>query len=253
MTDQLGNSIEGRLVLTINGVIINIDAAENAENSINIAFGPNVSVRPKSRDDPKKQSVKEIEEAPTTKQIDVASLIENEVGLPGDYQVVPESGKYPAPPSPEGKPKNEGIIPTVIKNTRADYVPERDSRKISVDEVKRNAAFNRQINANKAVANLLAIIQQLTANVNAAKADVIALEKVLAAAQAENNACNEKIFGFANTRTKIENAINSRVDKINEVNKEIANILPMIEDLKKKRDELVAERTILENELSPNA
>ena len=51
-----------------------------------------------------------------------------------------------------------------------------------MDEVKRNAIFNRQIAANKAVANLLAIIQQLTANVNAAKADIVLLEKILAEA-----------------------------------------------------------------------
>lgn len=76
--------------------------------------------------------------------------------------------------------------------------------------MKRNAIFNRQITANKAVANLLAIIQQLTANVNAAKADIIILEKNLAEAEAANNACNDEIFKLSNTRTKIENAIKSR-------------------------------------------
>ena len=96
---------------------------------------------------------------------------------------------------------------------------ERDQRKITIDEVKRNAIFNRQITANKAVANLLAIIQQLTANVNAAKADIIILEKNLAEAEAANNACNDEIFKLSNTRAKIQNAIKSRQDKIVEVNK----------------------------------
>ena len=60
--------------------------------------------------------------------------------------------------------------------------------------MKRNAIFNRQITANKAVANLLAIIQQLTANVNAAKADIVVLEQALKEAEGANNQCNSRIF-----------------------------------------------------------
>ena len=125
------------------------------------------------------------------------------MGLPGDVEVLPESGKYPTPPSPSGKPQTPNIVPHVISSAQAQYSQERDGRKITVDEVKRNAIFNRQITANKAVANLLAIIQQLTANVNAAKADIVILEKNLAEAEAANNACNDEIFKLSNTRTKI--------------------------------------------------
>ncbi len=51
-------------------------------------------------------------------------------------------------------------------------MPSRDAKTPTVDDIKRNAAFNRQLNANKAVGNLISIVQQLTANVNAAKNDL---------------------------------------------------------------------------------
>ena len=80
--------------------------------------------------------------------------------------------------------KFEGKFENVL--IKAEYNAERDGNVITIDQVKRNAAFNRQIAANKAVANLLAIIQQLTANVNAAKADLSVLEAAL------NQAINEQ-------------------------------------------------------------
>ena len=119
--------------------------------------------------------------------------------------------------------------------------------------MKRNAIFNRQISANKGVANLLAIIQQLTANVNAAKADIVVLEKALNEAEAANNQCNTRIFQLTNTRTKIENAIKSRQDKIEDVNKRIDVLVPIIAELKRQRSILIEERTAIENERSPNA
>lgn len=50
---------------------------------------------------------------------------------------------------------------------------------ISPDMVKVNAMFQRQINTNKAIANLLDIIDQLRANTNAAKSDIPTLETQL--------------------------------------------------------------------------
>lgn len=141
----------------------------------------------------------------------------------------------------------------MISRAQAEYNVERDARKITVDEVKRNAIFNRQITANKAVANLLAIIQQLTANVNAAQADIVVLEQALKEAEAANNECNSRIFQLTNTRTKIENAIKSRQDKIEDVNKRIDVLEPIIAELKRQRSNLVEERTAIENEKSPNA
>jgi predicted nucleic acid-binding Zn-ribbon protein len=114
-------------------------------------------------------------------------------------------------------------------------VPSRDAKAITVDDIKRNAAFNRQLNANKAVGNLISIIQQLTANVNAAKNDLNTFQDQLTASQNVNNDCNNKIYDLSNTRTKILNAIKDIQDKITEANKKIS-------DLTNARDGLVAKR-----------
>lgn len=121
-------------------------------------------------------------------------------------------------------------------------MPSRDAKAITVDDIKRNAAFNRQLNANKAVGNLISIIQQLTANVNAAKNDLNTFQDQLTASQNVNNDCNNKIYDFSNTRTKILNAIKDIQDKITEANKKISDLALIIRDLTNARDGLVAKR-----------
>lgn len=100
-------------------------------------------------------------------------------GLPSGTNVVPPSGSFPSIPSPSGPPSTPNPTPNVIRTIQATYVTERDTNTITVNDVKRTAIFNRQLNANKAVANLVAIIQQLTANVNAAQNDIGLLEQAL--------------------------------------------------------------------------
>jgi chromosome segregation ATPase len=185
--------------------------------------------------------------------VDNSYLYENEAGIEGDFNVLPESGRYPVAPSPEGTTRLPNVIPTVIQKAQATYSVEKDGREVTVDEVARNAAFHRQLNANKAVANLLAIIQQLTANVNAAKADIVLLERKLVDAEVASEECNGEVFSITNTRTKIENAIKARKDKIGEAEARIAELRAVIIELTRKRDALVGERTIIENEKSPNA
>jgi chromosome segregation ATPase len=171
-------------------------------------------------------------------------LYENYPGLPsGSSPNSPPGGRYPTPPSPTGNPSTPNIVPQVISSAQAPYNPARDAKTPTIDDIKRNAAFNRQLNANKAVANLISIIQQLTANVNAAKNDATLLQNQLNAADSSNNDCNNKIFDLSNTRTKIQNAIKDRQDKITEANKKIADLTPIINDLIKTRDNLVTKRT----------
>ena len=79
----------------------------------------------------------------------------------------------------------------------------RDTRQVTVDDIKRTAIFNRQANANKAVANLIAIVQRLTANVNAATNDMTVLTQFLADTEATYNACQEEVFDLANVKAKI--------------------------------------------------
>ena len=49
----------------------------------------------------------------------------------------------------------------MIANAQATYDPNRDARKITEYEVQRNAAFLRQENAQKSIANIVTIIQRL--------------------------------------------------------------------------------------------
>ena len=76
--------------------------------------------------------------------------------------------------------------------------------------MKRRAIFNRQINANKQVANLISIVQKLTANVNAARNDLTTLSDLLAEAENANAGCEAVIFDLQNTKAKIQNAIADR-------------------------------------------
>lgn len=248
VSDTQGNSHEGQIVLNVNGLIVNI--AEVIREVIQI--DAEVGTETEAQVEAEAEAQVEVEVRETVKTVDYSYLYENEVGISGDHDVVPEGG-YPVPSSPEGAPRTPSITPTLIQTTQATYSVERDAREITIDEVARNAAFNRQLTANKAVANLLAIIQQLTANVNSAKADILVLEKKLADADQANNACNNEVFRLVNTRTKIENAIKTRQDKIAEVEARIAELRPVIAELTRKRDALVVERTAIESEKSPNA
>lgn len=145
----------------------------------------------------------------------VANLYNNYPGLPTGSSTIPSSGgRYPTPAAPTGNPSTPNIVPQVIANAQAPYNPQRDAKQITPDDVKRNAAFNRQLNANKAVNNLITIIQRLTANVNAAKNDIPTFEEQLRNAQAANNNCNNRVYDLANNATKVQNAIKDRQDKI---------------------------------------
>lgn len=112
-------------------------------------------------------------------------------GLPSGANLIPPSGNFPTGPSPSGLPSTPNPVPNVIRNIQATYSVPRDSNPISPNDVKRNSIFNRQLNANKAVANLISIIQQLTANVNAARNDIGLLEDALNTAELNYNNCNQ--------------------------------------------------------------
>lgn len=149
--------------------------------------------------------------SPSGPSPDVLALYQGYPGLPSGANPAPTNGgRYPTPPPPSGNPSTPNIVPSVIANAQAPYVPSRDAKTPTIDDVKRNAAFNRQLNANKAVANLISIIQQLTANVNAAKNDLTTFQDQLTASQNANNDCNNKIYDLSNSRTKILNAIKDR-------------------------------------------
>ncbi len=183
----------------------------------------------------------------------VVSLYENYPGLKANESVTPASGVYPTSPPVTGPPLTPTITPSIIANAQVAYNSARDAKPITIDDVKRNAAFNRQLNANKAVANLIAIIQQLTANVNAAKNDVGIVQKSISNLQITNDECNSKVYDLSNTRSKIQAAITDKQAKVAQGNQQIANLAPFISDLNKVRDSLILKRNEVENTRSPNA
>ena len=132
-------------------------------------------------------------------------------------------------------------------------MPDRDSNSITVTQVKNTATFNRQLNSNKAVANLISLIQQLTANVNAARNDITLLEQALNTAELAYNQCNQEVFTLADTRARIENAISDRQGRLNEVNAKINKILTQIGSQTQILDQLIRRRTTAQQEASPNA
>lgn len=82
----------------------------------------------------------------------------------------PSTGSYPSVNFPTGGSGNDApnFTPTLIGDNQAartgDY-----RNQITVDDVKSKAIFERQLNAAKALANLLLIVKQATANKNAAQ------------------------------------------------------------------------------------
>lgn len=185
VTDASGAVLEGDIRLIINGVNVVVQSSNsNADNNIQVNFGPSGSGAPAggvpaggAPSGGAPSGGVPGGSAPGGSAPGGPSpalpLYESYPGLPpGSGPSPPADGRYPTVPTPTGPPSLPNIVPAVINTAQAPYNPARDSRPITIDEVKRNAAFNRQLNANKGVANLIAIIQQLTANVNAGTNDV---------------------------------------------------------------------------------
>lgn len=83
-------------------------------------------------------------------------------------------GSYPAMKFPTGGSQNAAanVNPNLIASSRA---PRTDTSRVPItaDDIKTRAAFDRQINAAKALANLLSIVKQATANRNVAQQETI--------------------------------------------------------------------------------
>lgn len=178
VTDDAGNTFQGNVKINVNGVNI---AVSTGTVSGSASLAPAAGSTASASSAPAAPAVAAADPA-------VAALYASYPGLPsGSAPGLSGNGRYPTGPVPTGRAATPNIIPSVISTAQAAYVPARDAKPVTVDEVKRNAAFNRQLNANKAVANLIAIIQQLTANINTAKSDISTVEKSLASLDSANN------------------------------------------------------------------
>ena len=118
--------------------------------------------------------------------------------------------QFPTGPSANFIPSN---LPTQISNYQYTVNSSRDEYKATVTDIQSQAIFQRQINANKAVANLLSIIQQLTANVNGVQADIPAATAALNLAIADQRTIQQRIVAAENAnKTLTSNIATVRVD-----------------------------------------
>ncbi len=103
------------------------------------------------------------------------------------------------------------------------------------------------MNANKAIANLLDIIEQLTANTNAAKADIPAFDGEVKNALAAQRAVQAKIITAENQRTRLNTAINNLNDNINILRKQLTDLEVAYKD---STESVTAKKTQLGNLIS---
>lgn len=103
------------------------------------------------------------------------------------------------------------------------------------------------MNANKAIANLLDIIEQLTANTNAAKADIPAFDGEVKNAVAAQRTVQAKIITAENQRTRLNTAINNLNDNINILRKQLTDLEVAYKD---STESVTAKKTQLGNLIS---
>jgi hypothetical protein len=141
--------------------------------------------------------------------------------------VSPSSGKKSYPtfdlPTEGGPNQAPNTTPMFIESAKAERLPT-NKNKITADSVKATAIFERQLNANKAIANLLDIIEQLTANANAAKADIPSFDAEVKNAVAAQRIVQAKILTAENQRTRLNTAINNLNDNINILRKQLKDL-----------------------------
>ena len=237
-----GEVLNSNIILSVNGVRVGI----NEGGAVGGTFGVSQGSAASSSSSSSSSSSGSVSVTSST----VTSLYESYEGLPAGASVSRQGFTYT---TPTGAPRIENVAPRIISTAQAEYDFSRDANAITVEDVKRTAIFNRQISANKAVANLVAIVRKLTANVNAATNDLQVLTNLLADADAANAECEGIIFDLSNTKAKIENAIADRETTIADVNGQIANAIPVLQQLQAELDDLVNQRNQIEGERSPNA
>lgn len=121
------------------------------------------------------------------------------VGYNPNYPTGPGTS-YPTQQFPTGTSPNfvSSNIPTQISNYQYTVNTSRDTYQATTSDIQSQAIFQRQIDANKAVANLLSIIQQLTANVNGVQADIPAATAAVNQAIADQRTVQQRVIAAEN-------------------------------------------------------
>jgi len=107
---------------------------------------------------------------------------------------------------------------------------------ITADDVKTKAAFERQLNAAKALANLLSIVKQAVANKNAAQEETNKRQTIYDAAVKSQRDAQAGVIKAEGDVGRVKQAIALLTGNINDANKKIADLNAVDRDLKAQRD-----------------
>ena len=129
------------------------------------------------------------------------------------------SGFQPFPTVPAAP----NTLPNRIKTSQAPK-SQANRNTITEDDIKTTAIFERQLNANKAIANLLDIVDQLRANVKAAEGDMVSLQADLDNAISFQRNTQAKMTAAENKVSRLKEAINNMEGKIKLLNQQLAEL-----------------------------
>lgn len=149
----------------------------------------------------------------------------------------PSTGSYPSVNFPTGGSGNDApnFTPTLIGDNQATRTGDYRNQ-ITVDDVKSKAIFERQLNAAKALANLLLIVKQATANKNAAQEETIKRQELYNQAISRQRDAQAAITKAEGDVARIKQAITQLLDNINKINKSLADLDALAKDKNAQRD-----------------
>lgn len=252
-SDAAGSVDERIIVISIRA---DNSVAFNAGNIFNSQAGSTVSVTTSSSSSSSSsssgnirggaQTVAPVTPAPLPQPDSGVGALLDSLQLPSNYApgatapstttATPSDSSYPTIKFPTGGNVNApNFTPTEISNSRAPRSTA-NRNEITADDVKTKATFERQVNAAKALANLLSIVKQATANKNAAQEETVkrqALYDDAVKKQRDAQAVVTKAEGDVN---RVRQAINLLNDNIAALKKKIADTEALDKDLRSQKD-----------------
>lgn len=140
--------------------------------------------------------------------------------------------KFPTGGNPNGAPN---LGPILIGDSKAPRTPT-NRNTITADDVRTRAAFDRQINAGKALANLLSIVKQATANKNAAEEETTKRQDLYTAAVSGQRKAQDAVVKAESDLNRIKQAITMLTDNANAIRKKIGDLDTQSKDWQSQRD-----------------
>ncbi len=156
----------------------------------------------------------------------------------GDSATVAADAAYPTIKFPTGGNVNapNPTVNLIASNQAARTGAIRNQ--ITADDVRVKASFERQLNAARALANLLSIVKQAIANKNAATEETTKRQAIYDAAVKSQRDAQAGVIKAEGDVARVKQAIALLTGNINDVNKKIADLQAVDKDLKGQRDVL---------------